>query len=418
MKQKCRILSFILVIAMVFSLTNHFTTKADSSVTITLRIEQDESMMAAPVQVTLTDADTQTDYGLGLATGPAAQTATPLHALAKYMRSKGADDSTMSQYIAADFTHGSAYITGISTQGKCSVEPYGSAAAGSQDNVYWGFTVNNASPIDPVGHYGYAADQYILKNNDTVVFYGLWSAWPAEDETLYSYFDKPSYTTTVGENLSVTLTGSSMAYDEQFNSTIYTKAVTGASVVVAEYTTADSMANTQNTVMTTLTDADGKAVLNFKKAGSYVLSAYRKAADGRHYDISRPYARVTVNNKNQFPVKIEDNTKKDTGNTASVTIKKPSQVKKVKAVVKKTKKAKKTVVLSWKKVSKATGYQVYLSKKKNKGYKRKITTKKTKCTIRLKAGTYYVKVRAYKKSGKKTKNGSYSKPLKIKVKKG
>lgn len=416
MKQKYRLLSFILAIAMVFSLTNHFTAKADSSVTITLRIEQDESMMAAPVQVTLTDADTQTDYGLGLATGPAAQTATPLHALAKYMRSKGANDSTMDQYIAVDFTYGSAYIKGISAQGKCSEEPYGgSAASGSQDSVYWGFTVNHAAPIDPVGHYGYAADQYILKNNDTVVFYGLWNAWP--DETLYSYFDQPSYTTTVGENLSVTLTGSGMAYDEQSNPILYTKAVTGASVVAAEYTTADSMANTQNAVMTVLTDADGKAVLNFKKAGSYVLSAYRKAADGRHYDISRPYARVTVNNKNQFPVKLEDTPKKDTGKTASVTVKKPSKVKKVKAVVKKTKKVKKTVVLSWKKVSKATGYKVYLSKKKNKGYKRKITTKKTKCTIRLKAGTYYVKVRAYKKSGKKTMNGSYSKPLKIKVKK-
>ena len=122
MKQKYRLLSFILAIAMVFSLTNHFTAKADSSVTITLRIEQDESMMAAPVQVTLTDADTQTDYGLGLATGPAAQTATPLHALAKYMRSKGANDSTMDQYIAVDFTYGSAYIKGISAQRNPMVE--------------------------------------------------------------------------------------------------------------------------------------------------------------------------------------------------------------------------------------------------------------------------------------------------------
>lgn len=421
MKQNYKLISFVLVIAMFFSLTDSFTARAESSVTITLRIEQDETMMASPVQITLTDTDTQTDYGLGLATGPVAETATPLHALAKYMKSRGADDTTMNQYIAADFTYGSAYITGISIQGKCLAEPYGSAASGSQDNVYWGFTVNDAAPIDPVGHYGYAADQYILKNNDTVVFYGLWNAWPAEDETLYSYFDRASYTTTIGENLSVSLTGSGMAYDEQYNSTIYTKAVTGASVVAAEYTTADSMASMQNAVITTLTDMEGKAVLTFKKAGIYVLSAYRKAADGKHYDISRPYALVTVNNKNQFPVKIEDNTKKDTGNTTHNTtpaaIKKPAQVKKVKAVVKKSKKVKKTVAVSWKKVSKATGYKVYLSKKKSKGYKRKITTKKTKYMIQLKAGTYYVKVRAYIKSGKKITNGSYSKPLKIKVKK-
>ena len=89
MKQNYRLISFFLVIAMVFSLTGSFTARAESSITITLRIEQDETMMAAPVQITLTDTDTQTDYGLGLATGPVTQTATPLHALAKYMKSKG-----------------------------------------------------------------------------------------------------------------------------------------------------------------------------------------------------------------------------------------------------------------------------------------------------------------------------------------
>ncbi len=60
MTQKRRFISCILVLAITLSLTNGLTARAASSVTITLRIEQDESMMASPVQITLTDADTQT----------------------------------------------------------------------------------------------------------------------------------------------------------------------------------------------------------------------------------------------------------------------------------------------------------------------------------------------------------------------
>lgn len=417
MTYKCRLISFILVLAMTLSLTNGLTARAESSVTITLRIEQDEVMTAAPVQITLTDADTQTDFGLGLATGPVASTATPLHALAKYMRQKGADNTTMKQYIAADFTYGSAYITGISIQGKCGEAPYGSAASGSQDNVYWGFTVNDAAPIDPVTHMGCAADQYVLKSNDSVVFYGLWNAWPAEDETLYSYFDKPAYTAQTDESLIVTLKGSGMTYDEQFNSIVYTKVVTGAAVTAAEYTGSDSIAAEQNAVITALTGAEGKAVLTFKKAGKYVLSASRRAADGKHIDISRPYAVVTVNSRREEPIAADNADKNITPGQVKAGTKKPAKVKKVKAVVKKSGKSKKSVIITWKKGSGAAGCKVYVSKKKKKGYKMKKNTKKSKAVIRLKRGTYYIKVRAYRKSGNKILYGAYSNPIKIKVKK-
>ncbi len=416
MTQKRRFISCFLVLAITLSLTNGLTARAASSVTITLRIEQDESMMAPPVQITLTDADTQTDYGLGLATGPVTSTATPLHALAKFMRQKGADHTTMKQYIAADFTYGSAYITGISIQGKCGEAPYGSAASGSQDNVYWGFTVNDAAPIDPVTHMGCAADQYTLKNNDSIVFYGLWNAWPAEDETLYSYFDKPAYTAQTDENIIVSLKGSGMTYDEQFHSIAYTKAVTGAAVTAAEYTSSDSMATEQNAIITALTGADGKAVLTFKKAGKYVLSASRRTADGKHFDISRPYAVVTVNSRREDPITAGNGDKNTTSSQPKAKAKKPAKVKKVRAVAKKSGKSKKSVILSWKKVSGAAGFRVYVSKKKKKGYKMKKNVKKNRAVIRLKKGTYYFKVRAYRRSKNKVLYGAYSTPIKVKVK--
>lgn len=55
--------------------------------------------------------------------------------------------------------------------------------------------------------------------------------------------------------------------------------------------------------------------------------------------------------------------------------------------------------LSWKKVSGATGYVVYMSEKKDSGYKKLGSTQKLSCTIKnLKKGkTYYFRVRTYKK---------------------
>lgn len=413
-KHTRKLLSCILAIAMVFSLAYSYDAKAAATVTVTLRLEQDGSTLAAPVTITLTDEDTKTDHGLtGLATGAVTEVASPLHALVKYMETKGATAETMSKYIAVSFTYGSAYITGISPQGKCDEAPYGSAASGSQENVYWNFAVNNAAPIDPVNHYGYASDQYILKNGDNIVFYGLWNSYPDPDETLYSYFDRSSYAVFTNTPLNITLAGSGMAYDENYNSTNYTKAISNATVMASEYKDADSCATEENAVITAIIGADGKASLTFTKEGVYVLSAFRKTADGSHIDISRPYAIVTVGvpeNPGQKPgtsVTDPGTSKPDTP------IAKPGKVKKVTATVKNSRKKKKTVTVTWKKVSGATGYKVYLSKKKNKSYRKKTTVKKTKAVLKLKKGTYYIKVRAYTKSGTTIRSGAMSKPLKV-----
>ena len=82
----------------------------------------------------------------------------------------------------------------------------------------------------------------------------------------------------------------------------------------------------------------------------------------------------------------------------------------------------KKAVVTWKKVSGAAGYQVWYSpSKKFKGAK-KATVKKGKTVkktlTKLKKGTtYYVKVRAYKKVGKKTYYSAWSTVKSVKVKK-
>ena len=77
--------------------------------------------------------------------------------------------------------------------------------------------------------------------------------------------------------------------------------------------------------------------------------------------------------------------------------------------------------LTWKKVSNATGYEVYQSMKKNSGYKKVKTITKNK-TVTYKAGklkkkkTYYFKIRTYRKVGKVTYYGTYSNVKNIKMK--
>ncbi len=115
--------------------------------------------------------------------------------------------------------------------------------------------------------------------------------------------------------------------------------------------------------------------------------------------------------------------KKGQGNTAAYSstyevINKSIKAPKLSSV--KSKKAKQAVI-KWKKVSGATGYEVYVSKKKNSGYKKIGTLKKnTKITLtykKLKSGTkYFFKVRAYVKVGSKYSYSKYSKVKNVKAK--
>lgn len=92
-----------------------------------------------------------------------------------------------------------------------------------------------------------------------------------------------------------------------------------------------------------------------------------------------------------------------------------------KTTVKLKKSGKKNVAVSWKKISNATGYQIYKATKKNGKYSKVKTIKKSKTTKwtdkkNKKGKTYYYKVRAYKTVDGKKVYGAYSSVKKIKIK--
>ena len=125
---------------------------------------------------------------------------------------------------------------------------------------------------------------------------------------------------------------------------------------------------------------------------------------------------ITVKAKPQEETKPEPTVKPTPSKTTKV--KKPAVPKKFK--VKNVKK--KSAKLTWKKVKGASGYIIYRSTKKNKGFKKIKTIKKGKTVKfvnkKLKKGkTYYYKIKAFKKvNGKKVK-GKFTKVKKVKIKK-
>lgn len=387
-KQGKKLLSFVLILALSLSiLGGPISAKAEgsaTSVTVTLRIEQDDATLLSPVSVTLTEEDKNNDFGIGLSTGDAAAFS-PLRAYAKYLLEKGVKKEEMSKYIMASPSDwGGLYVTGLSVSG----DGIGSASSENHDNVYWMYAVNNESGA-------VSMSEYALKQSDSVVIYGIWSPYPAEEEILYTAFDKETYQA-VNNTSDIVLTGYGTSYDEQGVGTPYQKPITGATITATDTADSDTVLTIQEK-----TDENGKASMTFpalEKEATYVLTAEKKSTDGTHYVISRPYAVVTV------PA------------AATSAKKKPARVTSVKASVKKSKGNKKKIKLSWGKVKKADGYQIYISSKKKSGYKKMAESKKTSATILRKKGIWYVKIRAYRKeSGKKT-TGKFSSICKIKVK--
>lgn len=419
MKNKKKLLSVLLVFVMTVSVFHGYAAKAADAVKVTLRLEQDNKTLVTPVEVTLTDADKK-DYGIGLST----KTLTPLHALAKYLtEKKGATTETMKNYIMASESQYGLYVNGISIDGKSD----GSASSDALDGVNWMYTVNNTDT-------GVGMGSYSLKNNDAVTIYGLWGGgtWPNNVETNYSYFENSTMNTTVSNKTTVSLKG--VGYDENYNPIV--KSISNATVVAAKYENEASTATTGNAVSLVQTDENGTATLSFDKAGTYVLSAYRLDSDGKHSNISRPYAIVKVlaavtaptatptATPTAAPTATPTATPVPTVTPAPPTpasddkgIKKVAKTPtKVKVVVKKSKKKKKSVTVSWKKAANAKGYRIALSKKKNGKYKKVTDTKKTKYTFKKTKGTYYVKLTAYVVKSDKATFSKATKPVKFKVK--
>lgn len=419
MKNKKKLLSVLLVFVMTVSVFHGYAAKAADTVKVTLRLEQDNKTLVTPVEVTLTDEDKK-DYGIGLST----ETLTPLHALAKYLtEKKGATTETMKNYIMASTSQYGLYITGINIDGKSD----GSASSDGLDGVNWMYTVNNTNT-------GVGMGSYSLKNNDAVTIYGIWGGgtWPNNVETNYSYFENDTVSTTVSGKATVTLKG--LGYDENYTPIV--KSISNATVVAAKYENEASTATKDTAVATAQTDDNGVATLSFDKAGTYVLSAYRLDSDGKHSNISRPYAIVKVlaavtaptatptATPTAAPTATPTATLVPTVTPAPPTpasddkgIKKVAKTPtKVKVVVKKSKKKKKSVTVSWKKAANAKGYRIALSKKKNGKYKKVTDTKKTKYTFKKTKGTYYVKLTAYVVKSNKSTYSKATKPVKFKVK--
>lgn len=107
--------------------------------------------------------------------------------------------------------------------------------------------------------------------------------------------------------------------------------------------------------------------------------------------------------------------------TESNVVPESTKVKVSKTKLSSVKAGKRKVTVEWKKVSGASGYEVYMSTKKSKGYKKVKTITSGSKIKYVKKGlkkkkTYYFKVRAYKKVNGMKVYGNYSKPKKVKVK--
>ena len=106
-----------------------------------------------------------------------------------------------------------------------------------------------------------------------------------------------------------------------------------------------------------------------------------------------------------------------TPNPGTQTVSKPVKVTKLTVAFKKKK-----ATLTWKKNSKATGYEIYRATKKNGKYKKIKTIKKASVVkftdSKVKKGkTYYYKVRAYKTVKGNKATGKFSAVRKVKIKK-
>ncbi len=178
------------------------------------------------------------------------------------------------------------------------------------------------------------------------------------------------------------------------------------------------------------------AVTNVKAAWTgtkNIKVTWNKAANADQYEVYRSYkstsdyvkiATVTANSYTDSKstagktayykiISLKGNDKSAFSSVASAyKLKTPAKVK--------AKAKKRVVTVSYSKESKASGYEIYRATKKKGKFKKVATIKKAKTTKKvfkkMKKGTYYYKVRAYKSAGKKKIYTAYSKTVRVKVK--
>lgn len=468
MKNKKKLLSVLLVFVMTVSVFHGYAAKAADTVKVTLRLEQDNKTLVTPVEVTLTDEDKK-DYGIGLST----ETLTPLHALAKYLtEKKGATTETMKNYIMAREESYGLKLNGISIDGKSD----GSASSDGLDDVYWMYAVNNTIPDVGMGSYSLKNNDAVtfyglwsggtwpnnvetnysyfenstlnttVSKKTTVSLKGV-----GYDENYNPIVKSISNATVVAakyENeASTATTGNAVSLvqtDENGTATLsFDKAGTyvlsayrldsdgkhfnisrpyGIVKVLAAVTAPTATPTATPTAAPTATPTATPTVT--PTAAPTVTPTAAPTVTPTATPTVTPTATPTVTptttpagNSLGKPVPTKTPTATPTPASDDKGIKKVAKTPtKVKVVVKKSKKKKKSVTVSWKKAANAKGYRILLSKKKNGKYTKVTDTKKTKYTFKKTKGTYYVKLKAYVVKSNKSTYSKATKPVKFKVK--
>lgn len=149
---------------------------------------------------------------------------------------------------------------------------------------------------------------------------------------------------------------------------------------------------------------------SIKKSGGHGNSTSEVIDSGEVFAAEGTY-KVAVTTSVYDTVTFDVTVKTDNSNA---TITKPAKV-----VINSAKNsAKKTVTVKWNKVEEANGYEVrYVTGKNSKTIKAKAETSSIKISNLKKGKTYKISVRAYKTVNSTTYSGSWSKVLKVKIKK-
>lgn len=188
--------------------------------------------------------------------------------------------------------------------------------------------------------------------------------------------------------------------------------------IIAGYLTADSKPNEdEKTAKLNAKDLTFKVISkgSFSTKNSIIIEANYHGTTTQFtvYESKGASANGQTEAGKKAPSKSESSSNK-------TSILKPAKVKLTSA-----KSKKKKITVKWKKISSVAGYEIAISTKKSKGYKKAATVsaKKKSYTIKKfskkalkKKKKYYVKVRAYKKSGSTKVYGSYSKIRTVKCK--
>ncbi len=246
--------------------------------------------------------------------------------------------------------------------------------------------------------------------------------------------DKSKYTEDSWKNLQTALDKAKEVYDNKFVTKDEVAAATAAvNEAVRNLKQQSSGGGTQPGPGTNdvkpATPTSVKAVWTGTKS---IKVTWKAAANAEKYDVYRSYKKAAGFKRIATVAKTSYVDKKSTaGKTAyykivaikgsvSSSYSQTVSAYKMKAPAKMKAKAKqRNVTISYGKVAKAKGYEIFRSTKKKGKFKKVATIKKAKTTKKtfknMKKGTYYFKVRAYKTSGKKKIYTDYSKTVSVKV---